>query len=377
MKKLTLILQSIFFFAVLLFVAPTSSHAATIDACLPTPPPPACNATCTPGGPSCPQDCPNCTSGTAGYTCKSAPACNSACTTPADCTGAKDSCTACTGGKCQKPPACNVTCSTPADCTGAKDGCTECVAGATGAKTCQKPPPACGASCDSKDPNACAGAKDGCTACVNSKCSLPPTPTPTPDPFNEDMCKCDGLETAAAIEPDKPITITAYGKVLAADDKYAKISTVQFALLKGTGASTKVDKILESDKITAEKVDGPAGIVRYKASWTFDIPQPVEKGVEYRIGTTTKCAKNTAFRPLTRSVAAAQDENKGFFASLGNFFSSLFGFDNGTTGDSNNSSQPSPTQTQEQLKLGTFEPLKSKVLENNNCNLLRFEFEPL
>lgn len=375
MKKIKLTLHSIFFFAILLFAAPANSSAAINNACLPTPPPPACNVTCTPGGPSCPQDCPNCTSGTAGYTCKPAPACNSACTTPADCTGAKDGCTACTGGKCQKPPACNTACTTPADCTGAKDGCTECIDGATGTKTCQKPPPACGASCDSKDPNACGGAKDGCTACIDSKCSLPPSPTPTPDPFDEDMCKCDGLETAAAIEPDKPITITAYGKVLAANDKYAKISTVQFALLKGTGTSTRVDKILESEKITAEKIPSAADIVRYKASWTFDIPQPVESGVEYRIATNTKCSKNTALRPINRAVAAAKDENKGFFTSLGNFFSSLFGFDNTSSPTQNSTTSPSPTLSQEQLKLGTFEPLQSRVLENNNCTLLRFKFD--
>ena len=334
MKLLPVVLISFFIF----FLTKGTLNAAEPDACLPTQPPPACNATCTPGGVACPRDCSECTSGPSGYTCKTPPACNTACSTPADCTGANDSCTACIGGVCKTPPACGVACSKDGDCTGAKDSCNTCVAG---------------------------------------KCSLPPTPTPTPDPYNDDMCKCDGLETAATIEPDKPITITAYGKVLASDDKYAKISTVKFSVLKGNG--NQVEKILETEPLPAEKTTGPSDIVRYKASWTFDLPQPVEKGVEYRIATNTKCAKNTAFSPLQRSVAAAttSKQEQGFLSSIFGFFSNLFG------GGSNNitsdgATGPSPTGSNaDQLKLGTFEPLKVRLLENNNCNLLRFQFEAL
>lgn len=283
----------------------TSQEAKAVDnVCLPTQPPPACGQTCTPGGVACPQDCSDCLSGTNGYTCKKAPACNVACTRDGDCEGAKDGCTACIGGVCKTPPACGVSCT--------KDG-------------------------------DCAGAKDGCTACSNNKCSTPATPTPTPDPFSTNMCKCDGL-TAGAITLGGKTPITAFGKVEGGDGNYAKISNFTFTLYKGADKNVVIDK---KENLPAVVAETTAQKTRYKATWDLDIPANLERDQTYRVQAVPTCEKKTAYSGLGQRVVigASTQKNRSFFDNVALFFANLLG-----GGTDNRQQNSTPTVTPKPLR---------------------------
>ena len=358
------------FFA-LIFIFLTTQKARAVDnVCLPTQPPPACGQTCTPGGVACPQDCSDCVSGTNGYTCKKAPACNVACTRDGDCEGAKDGCTACISGACKTPPACGVACTKDGDCTGAKDSCTACISGVC------KTPPACGVAC-TKDGDCTGAAKDaGCTACTNNKCSTP---------FAQNMCKCDGLEAGAIIRGGKT-AITAFGKVEGDDGKYAKISAFTFTLYKEADKIVTIDK---KENIAAIVAETTAQKTRYKATWDLDVPSSMEKGQVYRVQAVPTCDKKTAFVPVVGNtvILGASTSNKSFFDNVASFFANLFGGGNDTEQqNSTPTATPKPVRNP-QLNLKTFVPptptdtptptptVGPAQITQQSCEFFLFKFE--
>lgn len=341
MKKLLVLKFVSIAFFILLFVGVTRATYAVDNVCLPTQPPPACGTTCTQGGLACPQECPDCVSGANGYTCKKAPACNTACSKDGDCDGAKDSCTACVSGVCKTPPACNVSCTKDGDCAGAKDSCTACVGGVC------KTPPACGVSC-TRDADCTGAAKDaGCTACTNNKCTTP---------FAQNMCKCDGL-TAGAITLGGKTPITAFGKVEGDDGKYAKISSFTFTLYKGADKIVTIDK---KENLAAVVAETTAQKTRYKATWDLDIPANLDKGQTYRVQAVPTCDKKTAYAPLdgfSQTAVLGASSKNGFFDNIASFFANLFGGTDNTPKSVSDVPTTTPKDSNNpQIHLKTFVP---------------------
>ncbi|HVZ66789.1 MAG TPA: hypothetical protein VG917_00845 [Patescibacteria group bacterium] len=282
------------------------------------------------------------------------PACGVACNTKADCAGVKDGCVECNAGVCsppstptptKTPPACGVACQKNADCAGAKDGCVVCGSN----NTCQPPATptpvqACNSPCvrdaDCQTGNA---VKDGCVACIQGVCKVPntptptstpvptatplptATPTPTPVPFNPAACTCDGIEYSNIVSGGNA-TITSYSKVVGADTSKAKVVSEKFFLAEG--AETTATIIGQSNPIAAKIVSQSPALVRYSSTWNAAIPQ-LKSGATYRIWSQIDCepaAQAMVNQPASNVLGATtQNTNQGFFGSILNFFSNLFG----------------------------------------------------
>jgi hypothetical protein len=340
--------------------------------------------------------------------------CNSPCTTPASCQGARNGCTFCnpTTQKCEAVPTptktptptvpvCNAPCSNPASCTGAQNGCTFCN---PSTDKCE-PPSTCNTSCEG-NPTVCTQATGGCTFCnpATDKCEKAPTPTtrptatpttkptatptpsPTPLPFDESMCSCDGLSYGQNPTLGAPLTVTGYGKVLGINKSYAKIPTMKFALYKTT-TGTGVE-VLDQTTVNTTIAEETAEKVRYQGLWTVNLPSTLEKGVTYRIKATPVCSRKSAaiFNSTpNRVVLAAEDEKpKGLFDRFISFVLSIFGGGGSTNTPqgavTNQNPVSTPTLTEQQrrnLGLETFTPAKEVALEvdpADNCTFLKFKF---
>lgn len=340
------------------------------------------------------------------WRCGPPPACNTACTTPADCDGAKDSCTACipkasgTGKTCQKQ-ACNSRCETRDDCAtdAVKNGnaCTECVADATGIKTCQpvptatptptpvltcnracttasdcakgvdgcsacipndtgtgsscKVPPACGTSC--KKDSQCAGAKNGCSICGEAgKCTA----------FSADMCKCDGMDFQSAkgttFFPGDDVTFIAFGKVEGSNINVADLQSMTFSLYQSTLKDpNKATRIAQSTAITPTIVQNDANKVRYKVTWNQKIPATVPSGSLFRVQATIKCVA----KPGVLGAKTALSSN--YYADVFQTIRGLLSNTKIVLGEN--------TEDQQQAK--SFFP-GAKISEKS-CSIIKFYFE--
>ncbi|HVT01487.1 MAG TPA: hypothetical protein VHE53_04635 [Patescibacteria group bacterium] len=234
------------------------------------------------------------------------------------------------------PPACGVPCNSKAECAGAKDGCNYCnnngvcstqpTPTPTNAPTATPTPvQACNSACvRDADCQTGTAVKDGCVACINGFCKVPPTPTATPIPFNPAACKCDGIEYSSIVSGGTS-QITSYGKVMGADTSKAKIVSQKFFLAEG--AETTATIIGQSDPIAAKIVSQAPDLVRYSSVWNVNIPQ-LKSGATYRIWSQIDCepaANAMAYHSSNVLGAVTESSNPGFFGSILNFFSGLFG----------------------------------------------------
>lgn len=279
---------------------------------------PACNSACTPTASSCPLRCPSClrSATSPGYTCQSAPVAT--------------------------PTSIPSPTSTP-------------IPTATSAPTPTSIPTATPIPTTTPIPTST------------------PTPTPTPDPFNEDMCKCDGIE-ALNLAVGEEATINAFGKVEGTETLYAKIPSMTFFLYKNTG-TTMVDIIKQSPIIPTTLITNTPTLNRYQATWKFNLDADIDLSATYRIQAKLKCSKITAATPFNRTnqnvLAVKNQSNASFLDNIINFFASLFSPNNNT----NQPASPTPiasSQKSEQLNLGTFYP--ATIETGDNCTFVKFRF---
>lgn len=261
------------------------------------------------------------------------PACNVTCVRNSDCIGdaARDGCTVCAPNGagvnvCRPPaPACNVSCVRDSDCTGdaARDGCNRCLPNATGTgSSCQKPPAACNVSC-SKDAD-CATARDGCRVCGSGgKCEAP---------FDENMCSCDGMDIVlpsgkTTFFPGDDVTFIAYGVVPGKDWKgnaqtavnAATVSSIRLALFQSSVTNpNNATRIAQSSAITPEVVSA-TGKVRYKVTWNQRIPSTVPSGTLFRVQATVQCSKKAGVK------GAATTGQSSYYADVVNSVRSIKG----------------------------------------------------
>jgi hypothetical protein len=254
------------------------------------------------------------------------------------------------------------------------------------------PGPQCGDDC-TNNPNVCQLAGNGCTSCVDNgsgrkTCQNPgstppppppgttsaPTATPTPD-FSEAMCKCDGM-TVSQIIAGQPAVFTATSKVTGSDVSKAEAKQIEFLLSAGNNPASR--KIIAGPQRVNTTASGNATEMKYQAQWTVNIPQTVEKNVDYVAKATIKCTRKTTAQayPYTAMVLGESDK-KSIFSVITDFFRSLFG---GETAEQVNT-QDQPEENQDEfvsiaernnLQLGTFAP--AKVIENK-CPTIKFRFQ--
>lgn len=255
------------------------------------------------------------------------------------------------------PVACNQDCSSnPQICSQATDGCIVC--GSNG--TCQLPPsavpiPPSSAPVPSSIPGPSstpggpitiplpsatpqATIPGSSVAPLATSTPRPPTATPIPD-FNTAMCKCDGVESGLII-PGQDVQFTAFGKVEGADTSKAQIKDITFFAAED---STVIGKSLP---IGTSIVQNSSSLVRYRASWTYKIPQTLKKGAIYRIWAQLNCQRKTTAQITSPStvVLAAQTERPGLLQRISDFFSRLFG---------RQAPEASPTPTPTQAPVST------------------------
>lgn len=253
------------------------------------------------------------------------PACGTSCTTPADCVGARDSCTSCINTICQQeeptptptptPPACGTPCNVPADCEGAL-GCNACLPNAGGTKVCSPVAtptptptpvvPACGTSCTT--PADCVGARDSCTSCVNNRCQV--APTPTPNPFSQTMCHCDGITlNPTSFVAGQKLTVTSFAKVEGGDTSYATIPNILFTSEHYSDPSHGIRDIPYEVPIATTIVEDTAAKVRYKSIWSYTVPTNPDPNLTYKIRGVPQCVQKTAGIQNTNRIADTEAVN--------------------------------------------------------------------
>lgn len=255
---------------------------------------------------------------------KAPPACNVSCVRDSDCEGARDFCTSCIDNKCQRPP-------TP---------------------TPTKPPPACNVACER--PGDCVGAKDGCTSCIDRKCQAPPTPTPTLPPFSQDMCKCDGIELSPKeFGAGSKLTVTAYAKVEGSDVSYAEVAKILFSSGKGVDPNIRRDVPYEVP-VAVQIIENTPNKVRYKAIWSYKVPDKIDPKLTYRIWADPVCVRkgeagkisssSQGIEVIPQTSSSNQSQGTSFFGNIWNFFRGLFG----GSSNPNNSSTTQTIQSEEE-----------------------------
>ncbi len=292
-------------------------------------------------------------------------------------------------------PVCGASCNSDAQCP---QNCSSCKASSGGQKICQAPQPTatatptpapvCGADC-SQNANVCQNIV-GCNYCnpASKKCEAAPTatptatpqptatptltPTPTP-PFSEDMCKCDGIENTSLALGQKS-TITAYGKVMGDDTKYAKIPNMTFFLYKGNDQNVTI--IDQSQPIATTVVSDQPALTRYKASWDLTLASNLDTTATYRIQAKLNCSRKAValFAPTNNAVMGASTQNPSLLDKIYGFFAGLFAGSKTTPAPVAESptATPKPQSKGDQLKLGTFRP--TKILERS-CTFIKFGFQ--
>lgn len=336
--------------------------------------------------------------------CKPSLACHDTCNTGnvKSCQGVKDGgggdCSFCKPsfagsprGTCEPPLACKSACDTrnPTACKGATDAnkndCSTCVPNSTGDinGTCQSA--ACNTPCDIKNPNACKGATDSnkqdCSACRadvggNNTCQ---------PPFNEAMCKCDGIDTSALV-PGQPARFMAFGKVEGSDTKVAEITSMvfHFATVNADGTGTKdVPGVPKSGPIPVEVISTTPTLVRYRAVWKITIPANLDPKLTYTVFVEHPvCHQKTA--QVAYSVNVSQERGvlaasaqPDFWQGLKNWICQTFNVGCNASSNQNppsgNQATPNPS-AKDLLQLKTLNP--AKVL-NKDCTLVRFKFSEI
>lgn len=309
------------------------------------------------------------------------PACNTSCSSDKDCQGAKDSCTVCnkTTNKCEAPstpvPACNTNCSSDKDCQGAKDSCTVCN---KTTNKCEAPPNDPGPNDPGpndpgpNDPGPNDPGPNDPGPVDPTATPVPPTATPTPDPYNEAMCKCDGI-TVSQIIAGQQAVFTANGKVEGTDTQYAQIKDIEFLL---SIPSTK-QRIAGPQSVPATVLTQSSTSVQYQSQWNVQIPSNVQSGVDYVAQATVKCMRktNASHLPFTAVVMGASDENRGLFGIIFDFFAKLFS--QNQTQNEKPVSTPGPQDEtvtvfgEDKLQLDSFKPA---TVTERSCRTVKFRF---
>lgn len=197
-----------------------------------------------------------------------------------------------------------------------------------------------------------------------------PTPTPTPA-FSEDMCKCDDI-TSTPLFPGQSAQITAFSRVDKKDANIARVVDVTFTAGKIDGQRLVNPSI--SNPIPAVLAEDRGTYVRYKATWTYNVPNfPAnERQAAYQIIANTRCAaKTTAYvQPQTRSVLAA---TSGFLCGIIPLFPWCRPTDEvGGRQDSPSADPRTNSAPRNNLQL---EPLYPGRVTSDSCNTLRVEFQ--
>lgn len=286
------------------------------------------------------------------------------------------------------PQACDSPCRGDYQCTGAKDGCTSCID-----STCKRPPTPTASPVPSvtptrtptpipsatpvpsATPTATPRPSATPTALPTATPTSVPTATPTPLPFDESMCKCDGLDFSA-IALGTTTNVTAYGKVLGVNKNYAKIPTFKFKFFQGNGT---VVKELKNETVNTTIVEETAEKTRYKADWSLNLPSSLDTTQTYRIQAVPVCSRAAALlsNPVPNRVVLASNDArpKNIFQQIASFFAGIFGMGQNTTNTTAVQSDPTPTLTAEQkrqLQLKTFKPARG--ISTDNCSFVKFNF---
>lgn len=307
-------------------------------------------------------------------------------------------------------PACNTPCTGPRDCEGAKDGCTTCVENGT-TRTCQvaptptprptatpttglgtpTPPPATttptpttGIGTPTPTQAQATPTPTSAPTATLTPTRIPGTPTPTPPVFSRDMCKCDG----ASITPiviGSPATFTAFGKVEGIPAiGIAQIKSMNVSVYKEGIGTFDLNRIIGPITVNATQVEKTATKARYKIEWPFVDTAKLEKNTTYRIAADVRAGcvrQQTALIETPQQVvlaATAEAPQPNFFDVVRLYISGLFG---GLFGNPPSqapqpapqpTSKPSPTKTQESdpnLQLKTIYPA---TILRQSCDIVFF-----
>jgi len=358
----------------------SNTYPAQLCTCKPAPPPPVCNAPCITSS-QCPLDCPVCTpvGEIGGKTCQTAPT-----ATPTPTVIVPTS----TPTPTNPPTFCNESCNDDSDCALATDSCIVCLPDPTDStkKTCQVPPAA--TPTPTVTPTASATPSPTVTGTPIPTATPTPTPspsptgiptstptrtptaTPTPDPFNEAMCKCDGIEYTALLSGQN-VTVTAFGKVEGSDTSYAQIPYMDFTFMKSSGNSPLAERI-GPERLSTTIESQSSAKVRYKAVWNFTVPSNVNSSETYRLQAQLRCSKKITAIPMDRVVLAESTENRGFFGQVSDFVLGLFGIRRPNVTISNEPTVKTQNDRENNLKLGNFSPGVAE--DTDNCSFVRFKF---
>lgn len=200
-----------------------------------------------------------------------------------------------------------------------------------------------------------------------------PTATATPTPanlFNESMCKCDGIDSSGPIMSNQDLTFTAYSKVEGADTSVAKVTSMTFYLTRNN------DILAKSDPIAPTVIENLSTKVRYKASWTTKIPEPVDRSATYRVFTKIQCSKkdSLAIQDKQEIQVAKPQTNKGFLANIFSFLTSFFApGKNPPTYKAlaQKQAQQQVLSADNKLQIGTFTPGQ---ITQKTCSFIIFKF---
>lgn len=212
-----------------------------------------------------------------------------------------------------------------------------------------------------------------------------PTVTPTPS-FDEETCKCVGLDTTS-LSPGTAFTATAKGKVVGKDQEKSKLISFKFFLYKGQDTNSSLLPISEIP--TSVDVDPAGSVTNYTAKWSATFPSDVEPGATYRIQAQKKCIpKSIGMAESNSVVLGTKTENKGFFASILSFINKLFGREERSvvkatptpTAKPTVIASPTPVKSSSIASSGTNAPITLKtfspaIIEEKSCSFITFHFD--
>ena len=284
-------------------------------------------------------------------------------------------------------PACGADCTSNPNICEDIVGCNQCLPNPSGqGNTCQDQPTA-----TPVPPTATPTLPPGTTATPVPPTSTPTatptptpppgataTPTPTPQPFSENMCKCDGIDFDPQVfEAGDTLDIIAYGKVEGGDIVNAAVEKMLFSSGKGTDPNNITRDFPYINPVDVSIESSTATKVRYKATWQYKVPNPIDPNYTYKIWYKPECVRKTSFAPTTTNVLAASDTRSvSWWDSVFNFIAQLFGVRT-QTAQNNNVTQLQNTSsniTPKPISIGTIGFIKPEIVEEaGTCPYIRFK----
>ena len=204
------------------------------------------------------------------------------------------------------------------------------------------------------------------------------TATPTPPPFSENMCKCDGFGPLPQVfTAGDTLDIIAYAKVEGGDIVNAAVEKMLFSSGRGTDPNNITRDFPYVNPVDVSIESSTATKIRYKSTWQYKVPNPIDPNYTYKIWYAPQCVRKTSFAPATTNVLAANDTviKPNWFDNLFAFIAKLFGVK--PTPTQNNNIVPvqntSSSVTPKPIILNTLGFVSPEIVSTGTCPYIKFK----